>query len=223
MLLLGSTGRVEAAQRLARESLVAYPDSALLRFAALQPSLGAIARGEVTPEQRASVAALPASAQATVLGSQYLVQGKFSELAQLDAALGEARWTDLWFVEALQLRAEWRSRVSNPGLTRSLGDQAIALIDRVVVVQPSLPAFAIRARAAINADRPDVLVESVANVAQWAVALGANARGESRSRSRATLGELLKLLEGREKDARIDVERLDEVRARINDAIRGLG
>ena len=90
-------------------------------------------------------------------------------------------------------------------------------------MQPSLPAFAIRARAAINADRPDVLLESVANVAQWASALGANAGPEARARSRATLAELLKLLEGREKDGRVDAARLEEVRGRINDAIRGLG
>ena len=222
MLLLGAAGNVDMAQRLARESLVAFPQSALLRYAALQPALGPIARGQATPEQQALVAALPASAQATVLGSQLLVQGKFGELAQLDAALAEARWTELWFVDALQLRAEWRSRVSNPGLSRSLGDQAISLIDRIALVQPSLPAFAIRARAAINADRPDVLVESVANVAQWAAALGTNASAETRARSRGTLAELLKLLEGRERDSRVDVQRLEEVRSRINDAIRGL-
>jgi hypothetical protein len=222
LLLLGAGGNVDMAYRLARESLAAFPQSALLRFAALQPSLGAMARGQVTPEQQALVAALPPSAQATVLGAQYLLQGKFSELAQLDAALAEARWTDLWYVEALQLRAEWRSRVSNPGLSRSLGDQAIALIDRIALVQPSLPAFAIRARAALNADRPDVLVESVANVAQWAAAMGSNAGAESRARSRSTLTELLKLLDGREKDGRVDAARLEEVRGRINDAIRGL-
>ncbi len=222
MLLLGAGGNADMAQRLARESLVAFPQSGLLRYAALQPALGPIARGQATTEQQALVAGLPASAQATLLGSQYLVQGKFGELSQLDAALAEARWTDLWFVDALQLRAEWRSRVSNPGLSRSLGDQAIALIDRIAIVQPSLPAFAIRARAAINADRPDVLVESVANVAQWAAALGVNAPAETRARSRATLVELLRLLEGREKDARVDVPRLEDVRARINDAIGGL-
>jgi predicted membrane-bound spermidine synthase len=223
MLLLGTSGNVDAAYRLARESLVAWPQSALLRYAALQPQIGPIARGEATAEQQALIAELPASAQATVRGAQFLLQGKFAELAELDAALAESRWTDLWYVEALQLRAEWRSRVSNPGLSRSLGDQAIALIDRIALVQPSLPAFAIRARAAINADRPDVLVESVANVAQWAAALGTNAGAEARTRARVTLTELLKLLDGQEKDPRVDAVRLDEVRGRISDAIRGLG
>lgn len=221
-LLLGASGQVAGAQRLARESLVAWPASSLLRYATLQSSLGPIARGQVSTEQAALIEALPTSAQATLKGSQYLVEGRFGDLAQLDAALAEAHWTDLWFVDALQLRAEWRSRVSNPGLSRSLGDQAIALIDRISVIQPSLPAFAIRARAAINADRPDVLVESVANVAQWASALATNSGAEARARSRATLGELLKLLDGSAKDPRIDAQRLEEVQRRINEAIKGL-
>jgi spermidine synthase len=222
MLLLGSAGNLPLAQQVARDALAAYPQSDLLRYAVLQQNLGSIARGQVTPEQRALIGAMPASAQAAVLGAQYLLQGNYGELAKLDATLAEARWTDLWFVEALQLRAEWRSRVSNDGLSRSLGDQAIALVDRIVIVQPSLSAYAIRARAAINADRPDVLVESVANVAQWAAALGTNASAETRQRSLATLGELLKLLDGREKDERVDAVRLQEVRARIDQAIKGL-
>jgi len=44
----------------------------------------------------------------------------------------------------------------------------------------------------------------------------------ARERARATLGELLKLLEA-QRGAGVDAERLDEVRARIDDAIRGLG
>ena len=217
-----AAGNLPLAQQVARDALAAYPQSDLLRYAVLQQGLGPIARGQVSTEQRALIGAMPASAQAAVLGAQYLLQGKYGELAKLDAALAEARWTDLWFVEALQLRAEWRSRVSNQGLSRSLGDQAIALVDRIVIIQPSLSAYAIRARAAINADRPDVLVESVANVAQWAAALGTNASGEARERSRATLGELLKLLDGRDKDERVDAVRLQEVRTRIDQAIRGL-
>jgi hypothetical protein len=46
---------------------------------------------------------------------------------------------------------------------------------------------------------------------------------DARARSRATLAELLKLLEGREKDGRVDTRRLEEVRRKINDAIGGLG
>lgn len=223
ILLLASLGDLPAAKQLARESTAAYPGSALLRFAALQPALGALARGSVTPEQLALVEGLPDSARATLAGAQFLLQDKFAELAQLDPVLAQSRLTDLWYVDALQLRAEWRSRVSNPGVARNLADQAIAMMDGLVVVQPSLAAYAVRARAGLTAERPEVVVESVANVAQWAATVG-RAAGDpaARERARATLGELLKLLEA-QRGAGVDAERLDEVRARIDDAIRGLG
>jgi spermidine synthase len=224
MLLLNAAGSFEASRRLAREAVAAYPQSALLRYAALQPLIGQLARGQDDPELAALAAGLPPSARAAVEGPRLVVQGRFADLSQLDPVLAEARFTDLWYPDALQLRAEWRSRVTNPGISRALADQAISLLDGIVVVQPSLPAYAIRARAALSAGRGDVLVESVANVTQWTLALaGPGASGETKARSRASLEELLKLLEGREKDPGVDADRLGEVRSRIGDAIRSLG
>ena len=46
---------------------------------------------------------------------------------------------------------------------------------------------------------------------------------EQRARGRATLQELLKLLEGRDRDPGIDVDRWQEVRTRIDAAIQGFG
>jgi hypothetical protein len=223
MLLVGALGNLETSRRLAREAVAAYPQSVLLRYAALQPSIGRLARGESLPEAAELLAGLPPDARATVDGARLLLQDRYAELAQLDGLLAQARSTAPWYMDAVQLRAEWRSRVSNPGVSRALADQAIALLDGILVVQPSLPAYAIRARAALNAGRSDVLLESVANVAQWTVALGGGTGAEQRARSRASLQELLKLLEGRERDPGVDADRLAEVRTRIGDAMRDLG
>jgi hypothetical protein len=219
VLLLASGGDLQAARQLARESLQTYPGDAQLAYAFLQPSLGAVARGESDPALAAVVAGLPPSAQATIRGSQFLLQNRFGDLAQLDTNLAESRWTDVWHFDALLLRAEWRSRVANPELVRRMADQAIELTDRASLVQPSLPLFAVRARAALGADRPDVLVESVASVAQWTAATSTGTNAEARARSRATLAELRRLLDGRETDPRVDRTRLEEVRTRIGDAI----
>ncbi|MFO1428098.1 MAG: hypothetical protein U1F11_14225, partial [Steroidobacteraceae bacterium] len=222
VLLLASRGDVAAAVQLARESLVAYPGAASLAYASLQPSLGAIARGEVDAAQQAAIAALPRSGQAAIRGAQLLVQGQFAQLAELDPLLAEAAWTDAWYFDALQLRSEWRSRVSNPDLARRYSDQAIGFADRATFIQPSLPLFAVRARAAINADRPDVLLESVASVVQWTVAGANGASPQSRARARSTLQEVRGLLSGRDSDPRIDRLRLEEVRARVDEAIASL-
>ena len=142
----------------------------------------------------------------------------FTALADLDSVLAGANWTDPWFSDATLLRAEWRVRVSNPGLARSLADEAIGMLDRLAVVQPSLHVHVLRARAAIAADRPDVLVESVWQVAQWTTATTGDS-AEARSRARDTLTELLQLLTGREIDSRVDARRLSDVRDSIQNAI----
>ncbi|MEZ5486744.1 MAG: fused MFS/spermidine synthase [Steroidobacteraceae bacterium] len=224
MLVAVALGNADLGRRLAQDAAAAYPHSPLLRYAALQPSLPRLVRGETTPETAALLADLPPDARAVIDGSRLLLQGRYGELAELDSALAQAAFTAPWYPEAVQLRAEWRSRVANPELLRALADQAIGLLDRLIVVQPSLAAYATRARAALNAGRSDVLLESIANVAQWTVTMGRNVSdAEQRARGRATLQELLKLLEGRDRDPGIDVDRLQEVRTRIDAAIQGFG
>ena len=221
-VLIAAGGAGERSRAFAREAMAARPDSPLLGYSWLQTQLGQIARGAVTSEAGATISRLPPSAQASLRGSQLMIQGKFQDLAAMDDLLAEAHWTDLWYLDALLLRAEWRSRVSNPEVRSRLSDQAIALVDRAVVVQPSLPMFAVRARAALSADRPDVLLESVASVAQWTVATAAGGNAALRARSRASLEELARLLDKQEPDPRVNAVRLAEVRAGIQDAIRSL-
>ncbi len=218
LVLLGSSGERQRYAELVALLAARYPANDRLQFALLQSHQRAIGRGEVTPEWAKIIATLPGSAQAALRGSQFLLQSKFTELADLDAVLATARWTDPWYPDATELRADWRVRVSNPGLAKSLSDEAIALLDRLAVVQPSLPLYVLRARAALAADRPDVLVESVWQVAQWTAATTGN-EVDARERARSTLRELLQLLDGRDSDERIDTTRLAEVRDSIQKAI----
>ena len=221
-MLIASAGDGERARRLAMESSAADPDSALLGFAYVQGALGQIARGEADPTLTERIVRLPPSAQATLQGARLLTEGKLGELAALDEVLAAARWTDPWHLDAVLLRAEWRSRVATPELRARLADQAISLVDRAVVVQPSLPLFAVRARAALAADRPDVLLESVASVLQWTFAQGVPPAGPARERARRSLEELRRLLSTDTLEARVDAIRLAEVRGRIAESLSRL-
>ncbi len=94
LVLLAVQGRNDAARQLARESLAQFPEDVALRYAFIQPSLGALARGAAPPDLVLAAGALPSNAQATLQGSRHLSQGQFGELAALDKVLAEARWTD---------------------------------------------------------------------------------------------------------------------------------
>jgi spermidine synthase len=218
-MLIASAGDGARARQLTLEASAADPGNALLGFAYLQGAIGQIARGELDEDLRARVARLPAAAQATLQGARLLTEGRLQELAALDGLLASARWTDPWHLDAVLLRAEWRSRVATPELRGRLADQAISLVDRAVVVQPSLPMFAVRARAALAADRPDVLLESVASVVQWTFAQGIPPAGPPRERALRSLEDLRRILATTTLEQRVDATRLAEVRGRIAEAM----
>ena len=221
VLLAAIGGDARGAQELARELLSAFPASAALHYAVLQPRLAAIAAGQIDPQTAELIRGLPQTAAAVVQGSQHLAQSRYGELSQLESVLAQTRSTDPWYADAILLRAEWRSRVSNAGIAQRLSDEAITMLDRLALVQPSLPLFAIRTRAAINANRPDVLAESAWSVLQWTMAT-TRPSPEGRARSQTTLRELRRLLDGKDSDPRVDARRLREVRGRIDEAIAKL-
>ena len=129
------------------------------------------------------VAALPADIRAVFQAATAMSAGRFAEAAALEPSLSSARWTDAWMPSAAQLRADWRSRVTNNDSRHQLGDEAIEMLDRLILVQATVPVYGLRARAALAADRPDVLLESVASLVQW---LGTAVRSDDAStRTRA--------------------------------------
>jgi spermidine synthase len=223
VLLTGALGDAPRADALARELAATSPGNSRLLFTALQGEFNRAARGEPPSsiDAERATTALPVSAQATLRAVRLLRAQDMGGLAQLDPALAEAGWTDPWFADAVQLRAEWRARVANPEVARAYADEAIALLDRLAVVQPSLGLHVLRSRAALTGDRPDVLIESVAQITSWTIATTGGTES-ARARTRTTLNELLALLADRDADPRVDVTRLKEVRERIRTALEEL-
>jgi spermidine synthase len=223
-LLTGANGDATRADAMIRELAMTAPGNSRLLYTAVQAQLEQAARASraVPADLERAIAALPVSAQATLRGVRLLRAQDLGGLAQLDAALAEAEWTDPWFADAVQLRAEWRARVANPEVAKAYADEGIALLDRLAVVQPSLGLHVLRSRAALTADRPDVLIESVAQITSWTVALAGRTQS-AQARTRTTLNELLSLLKDRERDTRVDKVRLEEVRAKIRSALEEAG
>ena len=92
--------------------------------------------------------------------------GDWQKVADLDRDLAAIPWTHLWYGEAIELRANWRSRVTSPDRKRRFGDEAVQMIDRLAIMNASLNLYGLRARAGFTAERPDVVIESVSNYAR---------------------------------------------------------
>lgn len=220
---LAVAGRPVEAQRLYRESLASHPDYAPLRYEIVRAKLGPIARGEADPEILEHLAALPPLAQATVRAVAQAAHDEWPEIAAMDATLAEVRWTDPWAFEALQVRADWRTHVSTPQRRRALGDQALALLDRMIVVQPTSSMYALRARAALTAERPDVLVESIASYSQAIVSTGARLSPNEKANARQILGSMSRLLDQTRERSKEFGPRIAQVEEKLDKAVATLG
>jgi hypothetical protein len=210
-----SMGDRAAANRLLREAIALNPANQAARFELLRPWLPAIAQNRAPAEIATEVAALPATPAAIVAAARHAVVGKWEEIPPLDAEIAAARFTDAWYSESIQIRADWRSRVASGEHQGRLAREALNLIDETIVSQPNAAMYALRARSAAAADRPDIVLESINGYARSLLnSVSVLAPGDLPALS-GNLEALLKALGRLDGEARVDQERLAEVRANL--------
>ena len=132
-----------------------------------------------------------------------------------DERLSNIPWTDAWYPEALELRINWRTRVTTPQQVRQFGDEAIPMIDRMTIMGPTLPLFGMRTRAGFAAQRPGVVVESVSNYIRLAGGM-ARAQVITFDSLRQDAKALADILNDAQKMPGADAARIAEVRAEIS-------
>ncbi len=128
-------------------------------------------------------------------------------MALADPRLAEIPWTDAWYPEALELRVNWRTRVTNPEQMRRFGDESISMIDRMIIMNPTLTLYGMRARAGFAAQRAGIVVESVSNYARLAAHM-ARAGAITRDALRHDAGSLRQVLGDAEKLPGADAARI---------------
>jgi spermidine synthase len=216
-------GQGEAAARLVKEAFGLQQESQLLRYEHLRASFGALARDAAPSEVVEEAERLTAVPRAVLAARRHAARNEWDEVAKLDSLLATSRWTDPWMFDVVQLRADWRTRVSNEGLRARFGDEALALVDRAILIQPTIAMFGLRARAGLTANRSDVLIESVAGYAQGLASTAARLPPAERAEARRTIEGLIELLDSAAKNQGANARRAGEVRERLAEAARQLG
>jgi spermidine synthase len=216
-------GDIQGSLRLLQESVALDPGFAAARFELLRGWLAALARGDAPAEVATMAEALTGSAAAVIEAARYANGGDWQKIPPLDPVLRTATWTDAWYLEAVQVRVEWRTRVTVAQMRARLGREALAILDEALVVQPVSPGLlALRAQAARSADEPEILMESLQEFAKGTVALSDQQRarqGAAPARDTAQAARmfdvLLEMLDGIADDKRIRAERHAAVRASV--------
>jgi spermidine synthase len=218
-MAISLAGNPQRGNQALRGALVAFPDSDLLRFEVIRPYLGPLANNSAPPEIQQAAATLKGSASTIVSAASRAAASDWPGLAALDADLARIRFTDPWILEAVQLRVDWRSRVTTAERKRSLADEGIAILDRLVTVSPALNLYALRARAGLTAERPDVVIESVWNYGRGVIATASILPPAQRGNVQGNVDGILKLLDGLEQQANVDKVRITEVREGLKTAL----
>jgi spermidine synthase len=222
-LALNVRGDAAGAAKLLDEALAIAPENRQILYASVRPRIPAIAAGTADPQIVQRAARQTGSAAAVVQAAKFSAAGQWDKVAALDEALALANPTDAWYFDALVHRAEWRSHVANVEVLQQVGGECLAMVDRVIVSDPAVSLFQLRAQCAALLGRADAVVESI-----YAFAAGTRARLDTLSGSElAPLGSQFATLErvvaGAAQSADVDVDRAREVEQLVTsvaDAIR---
>lgn len=206
--------QVARSNELLRLAIDEFPGAEALRLEYLRGWVPALAAGNAPPEVAALAEKLSPLPTAVLAAARHAVRREWRELAAADDALSRLPWTHPWYAEALELRVIWRLQLGSPETMRRFGDESLLLLDRLLVMNPTLSLFGLRARAGVASGRLDVMLESLSEYARLAKRMaraGTNAPGTQRQEAQS----LLELLDSVAQEPQVDAARLAEVRAEL--------
>ncbi len=205
--------QVSRSLELLRLAIDEHPADDSLRTEYLRDSFPALANDAAPPEIADLAKGLQPESAVVLTAARHAVKNQWREVALLDDQLGQLPWTAAWYPEALELRVNWRLRVTSEDRKR-FAEEALVMLDRIAIMNPTLAIFGLRTRAGFAAERPDVVVESLSNYARLGIGMiraGAQAPDSLRAEAKA----LLDILETVSRQNKVDAARVAEVRAEI--------
>jgi hypothetical protein len=206
--------QVQRSSELLRLAIDQYPADLPLKQEYLRNFFGELARGQATTEVSEIAAALSGPPAVLLAAVRHAAASEWRDVAAADDQLAEIGWSDAWYPEALELRVNWRTRVTSPEQSRRFGEEAIPMIDRMSIMNPTLSLYGMRARAGFAAKNPAVVVESVSAYARLAAGL-ARAGVISSEALRQDSKSLNSILADAERMSGADRARIAEVRAEV--------
>ena len=158
-VLFQATGQGEKALESFNNALVADPLNMQARYSIVSDHLNAVQGGAALDEEMVAAAAELTGAPAAVIeGQAYQTDGDWASLAALDEVLARSIVTDRWFSSAARLRAVWRVNATED--RERLAAEALALIERVLILTSDDGLHLMRAMSALTLGDGNRLVES---------------------------------------------------------------
>ncbi len=150
-------GNLASMNEALRVALSYDPGNVQARYKLVSAELPSFARRSPSAEALALAGELEGAPAAVVEAWPLGAEQDWQALADLDQVLGRSRVTDLWYPAAVKLRADWRNKVAN---RPEYANDALRLVDRVLVVRPELDLYVLRAASAATLADDEAFVES---------------------------------------------------------------
>ncbi len=163
-LAFAHNGETEKTLDALRAAIRIDPRKMDARFAFINYRLSDFARGEVDQETQTIASGLTGSAAAVLKGWPLGAAQDWNALVELEQELARSNVSDLWYPETVQLRAEWRTKVTGDD---KYSFDALRMLDRALVIRPNLNLYVLRAAAASALNDEEALVESGRYVAAY--------------------------------------------------------
>ena len=84
----------------------------------------------------------------------------FERVIELDGLLAEVKPTDLWYLDAVRLRSDWRIKDKTPDRQPALAREATRLIDNAIAIYQTTDLYSLRLASAYVADDADNIIET---------------------------------------------------------------
>jgi len=161
----------QRSSELLRLAIDDYPADDSLRLDFLRGAFSELANDKAPPEIVEVAAKLNPRPASILAAARHAARNEWRDVAMADSQLADIPWTDVWYAEALELRVNWRIRITGDKERKRFGDEAIMMIDRIAIMSPTLNLYGLRTHAGFVAGRPEIVVESVSNYARLAKGL----------------------------------------------------
>lgn len=189
------SNKPEKMKSLLTEALRRHPDSSILLFEMIHPWFNHLSAGNA-PQEIIRMAAAFTGEPATVLrAARYALINEWGKVVELDHQLARVPLTAPWSAEAVQLRLEWRIRVRNKELIKTISKECIDIIDNYIVCTPNIPMLVLRAWSADRAGIHDAALGSIAELSHRITEGKIHIKTEERKGVKTNIQTLFKLLD----------------------------
>ena len=120
----------QRSSELLRLAIDDYPADDSLRLDFLRGAFSELANDKAPPEIVEVAAKLNPRPASILAAARHAARNEWRDVAMADSQLADIPWTDVWYAEALELRVNWRIRITGDKERKRFGDEAIMMIDR---------------------------------------------------------------------------------------------